>query len=248
MSRKPEASLEDVASPVAWIRFMADARARLKDDVPLEVSGTLTRLTGLMMEAQGLRAAVGAQCEVRQAGQPPVTAEVVGFTQGGLYLMPAGDVHGMRNGAQVAPARPYVPAPVLGRPDADAVLDTSGLLCLPQGHGLLGRIVDASGQPLDDGGPLQDVAAMPMDRVPINAMERAPVREPLDTGVRAINALLTVGRGQRLGLFAGSGVGKSVLLGMMATYTQADVIVVGLIGERGREVKEFVEDLSLIHI
>ena len=114
MSRKPEASLEDVASPVAWIRFMADARARLKDDVPLEVSGTLTRLTGLMMEAQGLRAAVGAQCEVRQAGQPPVTAEVVGFTQGGLYLMPAGDVHGMRNGAQVAPARPYVPAPVLG--------------------------------------------------------------------------------------------------------------------------------------
>ena len=157
--------------------------------------------------------------------------------------MPAGDVHGMRNGAQVAPARPYVPAPVLGRPDADAVLDTSGLLCLPQGHGLLGRIVDASGQPLDDGGPLQDVAAMPMDRVPINAMERAPVREPLDTGVRAINALLTVGRGQRLGLFAGSGVGKSVLLGMMATYTQADVIVVGLIGERGREVKEFVEDI-----
>ncbi|MEJ2800434.1 flagellar protein export ATPase FliI [Comamonadaceae bacterium PP-2] len=222
---------------------MADARARLKDDVPLEVSGTLTRLTGLMMEAQGLRAAVGAQCEVRQVGQPPVTAEVVGFTQSGLYLMPAGDVHGMRNGAQVAPARPYVPAPVLGRPDADAVLDTSGLLCLPQGHGLLGRIVDASGQPLDDGGPLQDVAAMPMDRVPINAMERAPVREPLDTGVRAVNALLTVGRGQRLGLFAGSGVGKSVLLGMMATYTQADVIVVGLIGERGREVKEFVEDI-----
>jgi flagellum-specific ATP synthase len=108
---------------------------------------------------------------------------------------------------------------------------------------LLGRVVDAQGIPLDHGGPLQDVVAEAMDRRQINAMDRDPVREPMDTGVRAINALLTVGRGQRLGLFAGSGVGKSVLLGMMARYTQADVIVVGLIGERGREVKEFVEDI-----
>ncbi|MBS4038889.1 MAG: FliI/YscN family ATPase, partial [Hydrogenophaga sp.] len=99
------------------------------------------------------------------------------------------------------------------------------------------------GHPLDHQGPIVDVDIAPMDRAPLNAMDRDPVREPLDTGVRAINALLTVGRGQRIGLFAGSGVGKSVLLGMMARYTKADVIVVGLIGERGREVKEFIEDI-----
>jgi len=103
--------------------------------------------------------------------------------------------------------------------------------------------VDAHGQPLDHQGPIQQVDMAPLERAPLNAMDRDPVREPLDTGVRAINSLLTVGRGQRIGLFAGSGVGKSVLLGMMARYTKADVIVVGLIGERGREVKEFIEDI-----
>jgi flagellum-specific ATP synthase len=117
------------------------------------------------------------------------------------------------------------------------------MLRLPLGEGLLGRVVDAQGAPMDRMGPIADVTSMPLDRKPINAMDRAPVRETLDTGVRAINALLTIGRGQRIGLFAGSGVGKSVLLGMMARYTQADVIVVGLIGERGREVKEFIEDI-----
>jgi flagellum-specific ATP synthase len=117
------------------------------------------------------------------------------------------------------------------------------VLRLPLGDGLLGRVVDAHGAPIDYKGPIIDVASVPLDRKPINAMDRSPVRETLDTGIRAINALLTVGRGQRLGLFAGSGVGKSVLLGMMARYTKADVIVVGLIGERGREVKEFIEDI-----
>jgi len=116
-------------------------------------------------------------------------------------------------------------------------------LHLPVGDGLLGRVIDAHGKPLDRLGPLQRVHTEPMVRRAINAMDRDPVRQPLDTGVRAINALLTVGRGQRLGLFAGTGVGKSVLLGMMARYTAADVIVVGLIGERGREVKEFIEDI-----
>jgi flagellum-specific ATP synthase len=116
-------------------------------------------------------------------------------------------------------------------------------LHLPMGMGLLGRVVDSHGHPLDRQGPLAGVRTEPLARRPINAMDREPVRRPLDTGVRAINALLTVGRGQRLGLFAGTGVGKSVLLGMMARYTAADVIVVGLIGERGREVKEFVEDI-----
>jgi flagellum-specific ATP synthase len=117
------------------------------------------------------------------------------------------------------------------------------MLRLPLGEGLLGRVVDSQGMPLDRMGPIADVAAKPLDRAPINAMDRDPVRQVLDTGIRAINAVLTVGRGQRIGLFAGSGVGKSVLLGMMARYTKADVIVVGLIGERGREVKEFIEDI-----
>src|SRR5690606_11609974 len=107
--------------------------------------------------------------------------------------------------------------------------------------GLLGRVLDGAGRPLDDLGQLEDVQSASLAAQPINPLARAPVDTTMDVGVRAINALLTVGRGQRMGLFAGSGVGKSVLLGMMARYTSADVIVVGLIGERGREVKEFIE-------
>ncbi|SDM66817.1 flagellum-specific ATP synthase [Oryzisolibacter propanilivorax] len=231
----------------AWQDLAARARARLQDGLPLETRGTLTRLTGLVLEAAGLRVPVGAQCQVRMGENgEPVLAEVVGFATDKAFLMPAGDVHGLSSGAIVSPAPAFVPPLRLGQsaesqrePDTGA----AGVLRLPMGAGLLGRVVDSQGQPLDHNGPLQDVQAEAMDRTPINAMERDPVREPLDTGVRAINALLSVGRGQRLGLFAGSGVGKSVLLGMMARYTQADVIVVGLIGERGREVKEFVEDI-----
>lgn len=228
----------------AWQDLAAQARARLAEPLPLASHGTLTRLTGLVLEAAGIRAPVGSQCQVRMGeGGEPVLAEVVGFAGDKAYLMPAGDIHGLSSGASVAPAPAFVPALRLGgAPEGDGAA-AAGVLRLPMGAGLLGRVVDSQGQPLDHGGPLQDVRAEAMDRSPINAMERDPVREPLDTGVRAINALLTVGRGQRLGLFAGSGVGKSVLLGMMARYTQADVIVVGLIGERGREVKEFVEDI-----
>ena len=227
----------------AWGEFMAAARARVAQPQALEARGTLTRLTGLVLEAAGLRVPVGAQCQMRMPGQEPVLAEVVGFAGDKAFLLPAGDIHGLSCGASVTPAAPYVPAPRLGAAGGESLDTSAGVLRLPVGAGLLGRVVDSQGQPLDHGGPLAGVTALPMDRSPINAMERDPVREPLDTGVRAINALLTVGRGQRLGLFAGSGVGKSVLLGMMARYTQADVIVVGLIGERGREVKEFVEDI-----
>jgi flagellum-specific ATP synthase len=227
----------------AWGEFMAAARARVAQPQALEARGTLTRLTGLVLEAAGLRVPVGAQCQMRMPGQEPVLAEVVGFAGDKAFLMPAGDIHGLSSGASVTPAAPYVPAPRLGAAGGESLDTSAGVLRLPVGAGLLGRVVDSQGQPLDHGGPLAGVTALPMDRSPINAMERDPVREPLDTGVRAINALLTVGRGQRLGLFAGSGVGKSVLLGMMARYTRADVIVVGLIGERGREVKEFVEDI-----
>jgi len=230
----------------AWGQLAAQARARLAGPLPLESRGTLTRLTGLVLEAAGLRVPVGAQCQVRMGEQgEPVLAEVVGFAGDKAYLMPAGDVQGLSSGARVSSAPAFVPPLRLGQAADETPQDpgAAGVLRLPMGRGLLGRVVDSQGRPLDHGGALQEVSGEPLDRTPINAMERDPVREPLDTGVRAINALLSVGRGQRLGLFAGSGVGKSVLLGMMARYTQADVIVVGLIGERGREVKEFVEDI-----
>ncbi|WP_370680823.1 flagellar protein export ATPase FliI [Comamonas sp. GB3 AK4-5] len=217
------------------------ARARVNQPLPLHSHGTLTRLTGLVLEASGLRVPVGSQCHLQMPGQEPVLAEVVGFAGERAFLMPAGDIQGLSCGATVTPAEPYVSPLRLG--DTEVPSLATGLLRLPMGDGLLGRVVDSQGTPLDHAGPLSNVQAQPLDREPINAMERSPVRESLDTGVRAINALLTVGRGQRLGLFAGSGVGKSVLLGMMARFTQADIIVVGLIGERGREVKEFVEDI-----
>lgn len=230
------------ATLAPWKDFVAGARARYAQPVALESRGTLSRLTGLVLEASGLRVPVGAQCHVQMPNQAPVLAEVVGFSGEKAFLMPAGDTQGLSSGAQVTPAPAFVPQPRWGEPVAP-VSQATGMLRLPMGNGLLGRVVDSQGQPLDHGGPVLDVTAEPMDRRQINAMDRDPVREPLDTGVRALNALLSVGRGQRLGLFAGSGVGKSVLLGMMARYTRADVIVVGLIGERGREVKEFVEDI-----
>jgi flagellum-specific ATP synthase len=226
-----------------WQTFLTDATRRVHTGTTLEVRGTLTRLTGLVLEAAGIRVPVGSQCWVRMKAQAPVLAEVVGFSNDRAFLMPAGDVHGLSSGASVEPAPAYIAIPRLGERRQAQREFGQGVLRLPLGDGLLGRVVDAHGAPMDYKGPILDVAAVPMDRKPINAMDRAPVREALDTGIRAINALLTVGRGQRLGLFAGSGVGKSVLLGMMARYTKADVIVVGLIGERGREVKEFIEDI-----
>ncbi len=229
-------------APAKWQEYLDGARQRVFLGRDLEVRGTLTRLTGMVLEASGIRAPVGSQCVVSMKSKEPVLAEVVGFSGDKAFLMPAGDVHGLSSGAGVAPASAYIPVPRLGDPVSKSVGDV-GVLRLPLGDGLLGRVVDSQGNPMDRMGPILDVVSKPMDRKPINAMDRAPVRDVLDTGVRAINAVLTVGRGQRIGLFSGSGVGKSVLLGMMARYTQADVIVVGLIGERGREVKEFIEDI-----
>jgi flagellum-specific ATP synthase len=229
-----------------WERYLADLQAFAASPRPLETEGTLVRVTGLVLEAAGVRVPVGSVCEVRphdDNGQPPVLAEVVGFNGDRAFLMPTGEVHGLSSGARVVPRPAPSTPPKLGRENHPWRRSEDRGLHLPMGDGLLGRVVDSHGQPMDRKGPLQPVRNEPMIRRPINAMDRDPVRQPLDTGVRAINALLTVGRGQRLGLFAGTGVGKSVLLGMMARYTQADVIVVGLIGERGREVKEFIEDI-----
>jgi flagellum-specific ATP synthase len=226
-----------------WQRYLADMRSFSADKVPLEIQGMLVRVTGLVLEAAGIRLPVGSVCEVRMDGQAPVLAEVVGFSTDRAYLMPTGDVTGLASGARVVP-RPSPVVPMkLGAPAHPWRRNIDRTLHLPVGDGLLGRVVDSSGQPMDRLGPIENVHNEPLARRPINAMDRDPVRTPLDTGVRAINAMLTIGRGQRIGLFAGTGVGKSVLLGMMAKYTAADVIVVGLIGERGREVKEFIDDI-----
>jgi len=229
-----------------WLRHLAELQEHAATPLPLEAVGTLLRVTGLVLEAAGIRVPVGSVCEVHNESQTPpvmVLAEVVGFSGDRAYLMPTGDLYGLSSGARVVPRpAPSVP-PRFGQDHHPWRRSEDRSLHLPVGDGLLGRVVDAHGHPLDRLGPILDTHSEPMVRRPINAMDRDPVRRPLDTGVRAINALLTVGRGQRIGLFAGTGVGKSVLLGMMARYTQADVIVVGLIGERGREVKEFIEDI-----
>ena len=189
----------------------------------LVVEGKLTRMVGLTLETVGCRAAIGGVCDVINAAGECIEAEVVGFAGESLYLMPTGDIRGLEPDARVVPT---------GRVSEASV-----------GDELLGRIIDGSGRPLDGRGLLHASRRWPLNGGYINPLARAPIREPLDVGIRAINALLSVGRGQRLGLFAGSGVGKSVLLGMMTRYTDADVVVVGLIGERGREVKEFVDNI-----
>ncbi|MFZ4550862.1 MAG: flagellar protein export ATPase FliI [Aquabacterium sp.] len=229
-----------------WARFLDDLDVCAGTPLPLENHGKLVRVAGLVLEAAGLRLPVGAVCEIHSEARleaTPVLAEVVGFAGDRAYLMPTAEVHGLASGARVVPRSIPINPPVLGRPNHPWRRSEDRTRHLPIGGGLLGRVIDAQGVPMDRKGALQHVRSVPLARRPINAMERDPVRQPLDTGVRAINSMLTVGRGQRIGLFAGSGVGKSVLLGMMARYTQADVIVVGLIGERGREVKEFIEDI-----
>ena len=226
-----------------WQAFLGALESHALAPQPLEAVGLLVRVAGLVLEAAGVRAPVGAVCEIHSEGQPPVQAEVVGFDGDRAFLMPTGEVHGLQSGARVAPRPAPLTPPRLGEENHPWRRREDRGLHLPIGDGLLGRVVDPHGAPMDRRGPIGDTRLEPMIRRPINAMDRDPIRQPLDTGVRAINAMLTVGRGQRIGLFAGTGVGKSVLLGMMARYTAADVIVVGLIGERGREVKEFIEDI-----
>jgi flagellum-specific ATP synthase len=226
-----------------WGQWLTDLQSLSAQPQALQATGSLLRVTGLVLEATGVRAPVGAACTVQSPGQDAVAAQVVGFNGDRAFLMPTGDITGLASGATVRVHRPPLLPPRMGVPAHPWRRSEDQGLHLPMGAGLLGRVVNSLGEPIDHLGPLQHTTPRPMTRRPINAMDRDPVRTPLDTGVRAINALLTVGRGQRLGLFAGTGVGKSVLLGMMARYTQADVIVVGLVGERGREVKEFVQDI-----
>jgi flagellum-specific ATP synthase len=223
--------------------YLSQCREHLKAAQPLATQGRLTRVAGLVMEAVGLRLPVGSTCLVSQEGLNPVEAEVVGFAGNRLFLMPCSDIYGLSPGAAVTPQDQIYAKPLFGAASHPWRRSEDRTKHLPVGDALLGRVVDAQGKPLDGLGPLAQTQRTPLSSRPLNPIERAPIDQPLDTGVRAINALLTVGRGQRMGLFAGSGVGKSVLLGMMARYTNADVTVVGLIGERGREVKEFIEQI-----
>ena len=220
----------------AWKASLAEARNAVGKGVPVQTYGRLTRAVGLVLEAVGLRLPVGSDCLIElPPGYPQKTAEaeVVGFAGDRILLMPLSAVDGLLPGARV-----YAPE----SPGGTAGGTGPRTKRLPVGEGMLGRVVDAAGRPLDGLGPLRFTREVPLTAEPINPLTRAPIDQVLDVGVRAINAMLTVGRGQRMGLFAGSGVGKSVLLGMMARYTSADVIVVGLIGERGREVKDFIEN------
>ena len=221
--------------------YLADCRTFVRATNPIAMHGRLTRVAGLVMEAVGLKLPIGSSCVVVQDEFTHVEAEVVGFSGDLLYLMPASEIYGLTPGASVMPLEVKNPAPKRGQRSYPPRRSEDRSKQMPVGPALLGRIIDASGKPLDRLGPISGTEHRPLHTRPTNPVDRDPINTTLDVGVRAINALTTVGRGQRLGLFAGSGVGKSVLLGMMARYTAADVTVVGLIGERGREVKEFIE-------
>lgn len=190
------------------------------------VEGRLIRMVGLTLEAEGCKAPVGSRCMViseTPGGHSQIEAEVMGFSGSKIYLMPVDSLQGLQPGARVVPS--------------------AGGGKLPMGFSMLGRVVDGIGRPLDGKGAFKADDWVDLNGPVINPLKRHPIEDTLDVGICAINSLLTVGRGQRLGLFAGSGVGKSMLLGMMTRFTDADITIVGLVGERGREVKEFIEQI-----
>ena len=203
-----------------WLNRLKEYQERIEEPQPMLVEGRLTRMVGLTLEAVGCRSTIGGRCMIETVDGNRTEAEVVGFSGERLYLMPTGDIRGLEQDCRVIPM---------------------GLTSMAHvGPGLLGRVIDGGGKPIDGKGSVHTTDTMPLHGRAMNPLGRRAITEPLDVGIGAINSLLSVGQGQRIGLFAGSGVGKSVLLGMMTKYTKADVVVVGLIGERGREVNEFV--------
>jgi flagellum-specific ATP synthase len=215
--------IPDVDRSRIWVARLKPYAERLQEAPELIVEGKLSRMVGLTLEAVGCRAAIGSRCQIETKIGRIIEAEVVGFAGARVFLMATGELHGLEPDCRVIP---------MGKGSLAKV-----------GFGLLGRVLDGSGRPLDGKGPLKADEQISLTGTPINPLSRKPIREPLDVGVRAINSMLCVGRGQRMGLFAGTGVGKSILLGMMTKFTSADIVVVGLIGERGREVNEFVQKI-----
>lgn len=195
--------------------------SRLNRTRTIKVNGKVTKVIGLTIESRGPAATIGDVCQIESPGAPQMLAEVVGFRENNVLLMPFSDVGAIGPGHDV--------------------VATGNSLQIPVGPHLLGRILDGLGQPIDGKGPLDSPQMYSVNRQPPNPLKRKRIDQPLSVGVRCIDGLLTVGRGQRVGLFAGSGVGKSTLLGMMARNTSADINVIALIGERGREVREFIE-------
>lgn len=184
--------------------------------------GRVTKVVGLIAEGDGMGLGIGSLCTIRNSQDDGIVAEVIGFREDKVVLMPYGSIRGVSPGSRIIP---------MGHAPVAAV-----------GDGLLGRVLDGMGMPLDKKGPVNARKFYPLYGDPINPMDRQQIKEPLDVGIGAINTLIPLGRGQRVAIMAGSGVGKSVLMGMMTKHTTADVTVIGLIGERGREVKDFIND------
>lgn len=200
---------------------MAKYRAALETSRPLRLHGKVTQVVGLVIEGFCPDTSVGAICEIHTQDGDSIPAEVVGFRNNKTLLMPLGEIRGVGLDSLITVSREKA--------------------SLGVGPRLLGRVIDGLGHPIDNKGTLRTEEEYPIYSVPVNPMTRPPIRKPLDLGIRSINGLLTCGQGQRVGIMAGSGVGKSTLLGMIARYTEADVNVIALIGERGRELREFIE-------
>ncbi len=202
-------------------RSVAQAVETINAAERFSIEGRVTRLIGAVVEASSLNVAVGEVCSISGPRMNSIEAEVVGFHERGIMLMPYGDISGVHPGALVR---------ALGRSAH-----------VPVGDGLCGRVLDGLGRPIDGRGDVGPTMLYPLAADPPSPLERARISDPLSTGVRAIDALLTLGKGQRIGVFAGSGVGKSMLMAMIARQTSADVNVIALLGERGREVREFID-------
>jgi type III secretion protein N (ATPase) len=209
------------AVPDAALDIVADLEQAFGRVMPVGMRGRVSKAVGMLIDASGIQAHVGELCELTTPGEPPLLAEVVGFSHNTAILTPLGPTTGISTLTEVIPS---------GR----------GHVC-PVGAGLLGRVLDALGAPMDDLGPLDVHAHLPVHREPLNPLARQMIDRPLATGIRAIDGVMTLGEGQRVGVFSPPGVGKSTLLGMLARGSTADVNVIALIGERGREVKEFIE-------
>lgn len=204
--------------PMSWI----ERALGTVDECPrFTAFGRVTRVIGQVVETSSLPVAVGEVCRIAPDDRPGILAQVAGFHERGVMLMPLGELEGIHPGATVVP---------LGR-----------AFFAKAGEALIGRVLDGLGRPIDGGRPLGDMHRQPLTAEPPGPLERPRIHAPLTTGVRALDGLLTLGRGQRIGIMAGSGVGKSVLLGMIARRASADVNVIALLGERGREVREFLE-------
>lgn len=202
-------------------RNLEKYHAALASAKPVRLHGKVTQVVGLVIEGYCPDTSVGAICEIKPLEGDPIPAEVVGFRNNKTLLMPLGELRGVGLDSLISVRR-----------------DNASLGVGPL---MLGRVIDGLGNPIDDKGPISAEEEYPIYALPINPMLRPPIRKPLDLGIRSINGLLTCGQGQRIGIMAGSGVGKSTLLGMIARYTEADVNVIALIGERGRELREFIE-------